>query len=66
MLAPDEAVAQALSIARDGKAVTVADGTVTVSAASICVHGDSPAAVEMARRIRAALDEAAIPVRPFV
>ncbi|MRH86322.1 5-oxoprolinase subunit PxpA [Nocardia sp. SYP-A9097] len=65
VLAPDEAVAQALSIARSGKATTVDGGTVAVSAASICVHGDSPAAVEMARRIRAALDEAAIPVRPF-
>ncbi|MGX1804833.1 LamB/YcsF family protein [Nocardia sp. NPDC055321] len=65
VLTPDAALAQALSIARDAKATTVDGGTVTVDAASICVHGDSPAAVEMARRIRAALDEARIPVRPF-
>ncbi|MGW4354187.1 LamB/YcsF family protein [Nocardia sp. NPDC004582] len=40
-------------------------GTVAVTAASICVHGDTPAAVEMARRIRAALDESGTPVRAF-
>ncbi|MFE6863497.1 LamB/YcsF family protein [Nocardia sp. NPDC057668] len=65
VLTPDAALAQALSIARDGKAVTVDGDTVAVEAASICVHGDTPAAVEMARRIRTALDESRIPVRPF-
>ncbi|MFF2553593.1 LamB/YcsF family protein [Nocardia sp. NPDC058058] len=65
VLSPDDALAQALSIARDGKAITVDGGTVAISAASICVHGDSPAAVEMAVRIRAALTDAGIPVRPF-
>ncbi|GAB2524431.1 LamB/YcsF family protein [Nocardia heshunensis] len=65
VLDADAAVAQALSIAREGKVTGVDGGTVAVSAASICVHGDSPAAVEMARRIRAALDESGTPVRAF-
>ncbi|WP_157574065.1 LamB/YcsF family protein [Nocardia jejuensis] len=65
VLHADDAVAQALSIARDGKAGTVDGGTVAVTAASLCVHGDSPAAVEMARRIRAALTESGVPVRAF-
>ncbi|MEV6770859.1 5-oxoprolinase subunit PxpA [Nocardia sp. NPDC051030] len=65
VLDADAAVAQALSIAREGKAVTVDGGTVAVSAASICVHGDSPAAVEMARRIRSMLDESGLFVRSF-
>ncbi|MEV0462472.1 5-oxoprolinase subunit PxpA [Nocardia tengchongensis] len=65
VLSADAAVAQALSIARDGKAAAVDGGTVAVSAASICVHGDTPAAVEMARRIRAALTESGLPVRAF-
>ncbi|MCU1640845.1 MAG: hypothetical protein JWN03_1120 [Nocardia sp.] len=65
VLHADEAVAQALSIARTGKARTVDGSTVPVSAASICVHGDSPAAVEMARRIRAAFDEDGIPLQAF-
>lgn len=65
VLNADDAVSQALSIARTGKAATVDGGTVAVHAASICVHGDSPAAVEMARRIRTALDDSGVPLRPF-
>lgn len=67
VLEVDEAVAQAVSIAVSGTARTVdGAGAVTVSAASLCVHGDTPAAVEMARRIRASLDDAGVPVEPFV
>jgi UPF0271 protein len=59
-------VAQAVSIALSGTARTVdCSDQVAVSAASICVHGDSPAAVEMARRIRAALEDVGVPVEPF-
>ncbi|MGY2006943.1 LamB/YcsF family protein [Nocardia gipuzkoensis] len=66
VLGPQEAVAQAVSIAESG-AARAADGSgeVAVRAASICVHGDSPAAVEMARSIRSALDEVGVPVGPF-
>ncbi|TQM29616.1 LamB/YcsF family protein [Nocardia bhagyanarayanae] len=65
VLHADEAVAQAISIAATGKARTVDGGEVAVSAASLCVHGDTPAAVEMARRIRAALAESGVPVASF-
>ncbi|MCP2276703.1 LamB/YcsF family protein [Nocardia amikacinitolerans] len=65
VLHADEAVAQAISIATTGKARTVDGGDVAVSAASLCVHGDTPAAVEMARRIRAALAESGVPVASF-
>ncbi|MEV6430752.1 5-oxoprolinase subunit PxpA [Nocardia sp. NPDC051463] len=66
VLQPNEAVAQAVSIAMSGTARTVdGSGQVSVSATSICVHGDSPAAVEMARRIRAALDDVGVPVGAF-
>ncbi|MFD0360376.1 LamB/YcsF family protein [Nocardia sp. GCM10030253] len=66
VLQPNEAVAQAVSIALSGTARTVdGSGQVPVSAASICVHGDSPAAVEMTVRIRAALDDVGVLVGPF-
>ncbi|WP_410871548.1 LamB/YcsF family protein [Nocardia sp. A7] len=66
VLSADDAVAQASALALSGTARTVdGPGTVAVSVASVCVHGDSPAAVEMARRIRGALDDAGIPVEPF-
>ncbi|MEV0337470.1 5-oxoprolinase subunit PxpA [Nocardia sp. NPDC050713] len=65
VLHADEAVTQAISIAATGKARTVDGGEVAVSAASLCVHGDTPAAVEMARRIRTALAESGVPVASF-
>jgi UPF0271 protein len=47
--------------------VQALDGTdVTVSAESICVHGDSPGAVEMAVAVRKALVSAGVDIRPFV
>lgn len=43
------------------------DGTaLTVTAESVCVHGDTPAAVEMATAIRSLLDTEGITVEPFV
>ncbi|MFB9658584.1 LamB/YcsF family protein [Glycomyces mayteni] len=65
LLAPRDAVAQALGLAADGE-VTAADGTrTTVAAESICVHGDGPDAVAVAAAIRAALDERGIDVEAF-
>jgi UPF0271 protein len=53
LLGVEEAVAQALRLAATG------------DAASICVHGDSPDAVLMARQVRAALEDAGIVLAPF-
>jgi UPF0271 protein len=53
LLGLDEASEQAVRIAREGVV------------RSICLHGDSPGAVDAARRIRAALDAAGISVAPF-
>jgi 5-oxoprolinase (ATP-hydrolysing) subunit A len=66
ILHTNEAVAQAVSIAMSGTARTVGgSGEVTVRATSICVHGDTPEAVEMARLIRETLDEVGVLVAPF-
>ncbi|WP_137844118.1 5-oxoprolinase subunit PxpA [Microbacterium sp. 2FI] len=54
---------RAVRLVRDG-VVEVIDGSlIEVRAASLCVHGDSPAAVAMARAVRAALDAEGIEVR---
>jgi UPF0271 protein len=46
--------------------ITAIDGTaVTVSADSVCVHGDSPGAVQMAASVRAALERAGVTIAPF-
>jgi 5-oxoprolinase (ATP-hydrolysing) subunit A len=63
---PDTVTARAVRLALDG-VVEAVDGTrVAVPAESLCVHGDTPAAVDLARRVRAALTEAGVPVTPFV
>ena len=56
------AAAQALAIATDG-AVTAVDGSrVPVRAESICCHGDTPGAVEIAAAVRHALEGAGVTV----
>lgn len=64
----DEAavVEQAISIARDGQ-VRGSDGSlVTVAARSLCLHGDTPGAVALARAVRTALSEHGCTVEAFV
>jgi 5-oxoprolinase (ATP-hydrolysing) subunit A len=59
----DAVVAQALSIATNGR-VTSSDGTVIpVVAETICLHGDTPGAATLAGRIRRALADAGVDVR---
>lgn len=63
---PAEVAARMVRLATEGR-VTAVDGTdVAVPAESICTHGDSPGAVEMARAVRAALTEAGVDIAPFV
>jgi UPF0271 protein len=57
--------ARAVRMALDGTVVAV-DGTeVEVHPVSLCVHGDTPGAVGLARAVRAALGDAGVPIAPF-
>jgi UPF0271 protein len=59
---PAVAAAQAVAIARDG-AVVAADGSrIPVRAETICCHGDTQGAVEIAAAVRSALEAAGIAV----
>jgi UPF0271 protein len=59
----DTVVARAVQMARMN-AVTAVDGTVVQAHVdTICVHGDTPGAVELARRIRRALRAAGVVVK---
>ena len=60
---PEQVAARAVRLAREGVVEAIDGSLVTADAASLCVHGDSPAAVEMARAVRAALDGAGVEVR---
>jgi 5-oxoprolinase (ATP-hydrolysing) subunit A len=62
---PDDVAERAVRMAVDGEVVAV-DGTrVAVAPESLCVHGDTPGAVALAARVRAALAEAGVPLAPF-
>lgn len=60
---PDEVAARAVRLVTDGVVLAI-DGTqVRADAASLCMHGDSPGAVVMARAVRAALTAASVTIR---
>ncbi|WP_030518135.1 LamB/YcsF family protein [Nocardia sp. NRRL WC-3656] len=65
VLAAEAALGQAVSIAVDGHAHTVAGEPVRVEVRSLCVHGDSPDAVRMARSIRQSLLDKGVELRSF-
>jgi UPF0271 protein len=61
----EEVSARSVRMALDGTVVAV-DGTeIAVRAVSLCVHGDTPSAVDLARAVRAALDAAGVALAPF-
>ncbi|MGI9063051.1 MAG: LamB/YcsF family protein [Pseudonocardiaceae bacterium] len=61
----DEVVVRALRLAERGEVVAVDGTAVEVAARSLCLHGDTPGAVEHARAVRAALDAAGLAPTPF-
>ena len=62
---PAAVVARCLRLAA-GDGIVAADGTVLdIRAQSICLHGDTPGAVQLAQQVRAALQGAGIVIAPF-
>jgi UPF0271 protein len=62
---PAAVVTQAVRLATRKEVVAV-DGTVVpVSADSLCIHGDTPGAVNMAAAVRAGLEEAGVQIDAF-
>jgi UPF0271 protein len=55
---------QALAIAR-GEPVAAADGELTLAVKTLCIHSDSPGAVETARAVRAGLEADGFAIRTF-
>ena len=62
---PDEVARRAVRMVVDGTVRSVDGMHVDVRAESICVHGDSPDAVQLARAVGAALRTAGVTVRAF-
>jgi 5-oxoprolinase (ATP-hydrolysing) subunit A len=62
---PELVAARALVMATEHR-VEAVDGTpVAVEVRSLCVHGDTPGAVDLARQVRAALEQAGVALEPF-
>jgi UPF0271 protein len=62
---PAEVAARAVSVALDRRIETVDGRVIHVEAASICIHGDTPGAVDLARAVRAGLADAGVTVAAF-
>lgn len=62
---PDLVASRMLSLVQEGTLSARDGSTVTVEAESICVHGDSAGAVDMARALRSTLEVAGVDVTPF-
>lgn len=62
---PEQVAARAVVMATEHR-VETADGTqVAVEVRSLCVHGDTPGAVDLARAVRTALEHAGITLEAF-
>ncbi|PZS22830.1 MAG: LamB/YcsF family protein [Acidimicrobiales bacterium] len=61
----DLAAARAVRLATQSQVEAIDASVVTVEARSLCVHGDTPGAAEVARRIRHALEEAGVTISAF-
>ena len=61
----EEVVDRSLRMVTEGKAVAVSGEVIDVEADSLCLHGDTPGAVDMARALKKALFAEGIKVTPL-
>ena len=62
---PASVVARSVDLARSGEVGTHSGRRIGVRARSLCLHGDTPGAVDLARRVRDGLEAAGIRVEAF-
>jgi len=65
LLDPAAAAEQAVGIGRDRQVVASNGGRVAVAAETLCVHGDTPNAIAIARAVRAALENSGVGIEAF-
>jgi UPF0271 protein len=61
----DEIAARCVAMATGRPIHDLQGGSLSIQPASVCVHGDTPGAVDIARRVLSALADAGITVEPF-
>ncbi|WP_426005521.1 LamB/YcsF family protein [Paenarthrobacter sp. NyZ202] len=62
---PEAVVAQAVRLATRAEVVAVDGSVVSVRADSLCIHGDTPGAVDMAVAVRQGLERAGVEIEAF-
>jgi len=62
---PDEVAQRVVRMVTKGEVVAVDGSVIALDAGSVCVHGDSPGAVAMARAVRSGLDKAGVTLASF-
>jgi UPF0271 protein len=62
---PQTVARRMVQLAKAGTLEAIDGSTVRLTAQSICVHGDSPGAVAIARAVREAFEASSIAVRSF-
>lgn len=60
---PTEAVSQTLDMVISQKVKTISGNTITIQADTICIHGDTPGAVDIAKEVWTALTKAGISIK---
>lgn len=63
---PEEAADRLVGFLRTGLMPTIAGTSIRLPAHSICIHGDSPHAVEMAQHLRQRLEAEGLTIRSFL
>ncbi|MEU6367556.1 5-oxoprolinase subunit PxpA [Streptomyces sp. NPDC046931] len=63
---PDTVVGRSVALARLGTVTARSGREIPVQARSLCLHGDTPGAVDLARRVRAGLEASGVRVEAFV
>ncbi|WP_326731092.1 LamB/YcsF family protein [Streptomyces phaeochromogenes] len=63
---PNAVVERSVALARSGVVTSHSGRDIPVRARSLCLHGDTPGAVDLARLVRARLEESGIRVEAFV
>ncbi|MEC9278585.1 MAG: LamB/YcsF family protein, partial [Chloroflexota bacterium] len=61
----EEVVDRSLRMVTEGKVISVSGSLVEVEADSICLHGDTPGAVDMAKSLKSAFEREGIEILPL-
>jgi UPF0271 protein len=63
---PAEIAARILNYVETGKMRTIEGEDIAISAQSVCIHGDTPAAVAIAQDLRRALSARGVAIKSFM